>query len=186
VKFISHLSDGGFGEALFAAGALLLFQANGALCLSINEGLAFESAGGNAGKGIEHAQEVEGIGLDGLAQSVGADFSDGLANEGGGDFVSALKNIDTLVLAGEVERELMTKSVFIEQAEFFEKILVTAGFPSAEAIFSEVPSVGTELSNDFAIGNGVEHQRVNAVADGLGQARDFAVARAGGDGIFDF
>jgi hypothetical protein len=32
--------------------------AGGAVGLGIKEGLAFETAGGDAGKGVEHAQEV--------------------------------------------------------------------------------------------------------------------------------
>ena len=43
-----------------------MFKPGCAIGLGVNERLASKAAGGDAGKGIEHAQEVEWIGLDGL------------------------------------------------------------------------------------------------------------------------
>ena len=65
IELVVHLFEDRFGEALFAAPELLLFEPGGAIGLSVNERLASKAAGCDAGKGVEHAQQVEWIRLDG-------------------------------------------------------------------------------------------------------------------------
>jgi hypothetical protein len=187
VEFIVHFFEGGFREALFGAREFLLFQASGAFGLVGEVAFAFEAGGGDAGEGVKHAQEVEGVGLDGLTEAGGADLGNGLGNERSGNFLGGMEDIDAGIFTGEVQGELMADAVFVQEAEFLEEILVTAGFPGAEAVFGESFAVGSEFLDDDAVGDGIEHHPVEAVADDFGEASDFAFA--GGRrlrGILDF
>ena len=56
--------------------------------------VAFEPAGGEASKGIQHAEVVEGIRDEGVAQDVRAENGDRFANLGGGNLLSGLKAVD--------------------------------------------------------------------------------------------
>src|ERR1700757_2791080 len=63
------------GEHFVFLRLLLLLKAGVPLSLVGKVALAFEAAGSEAGKGVECAQEVERVELDGLAEGVSADFS---------------------------------------------------------------------------------------------------------------
>ena len=128
---------------------------------------AFEAAGSETGKGVEHAQEVERIELEGLTERVGADFGDGFADEGGGDFMGGLEDVDALFLAGEVEGEFVAQAGFVEEAEFAEVVLVAALFPAANGVVGEVYAVFAELLEDGRIWESVVKHLVDLVAKGF-------------------
>ena len=56
--------------------------------------LATDAAKGEAGEGIEHAQEVQWIGADGCAKAFRADLGDGFADQGGSELVGGGIGID--------------------------------------------------------------------------------------------
>jgi hypothetical protein len=62
---------------------------------------ATKAAGGEAGEGIEHAEEVDGVGLNGLAEAAGAEVGNGFADHGDGEFMSGLEGGDAFVLAAK-------------------------------------------------------------------------------------
>jgi len=73
----------------------------------------------------------------------------------------------------------------VEEELLAEPVLVAAVFPSAEVVFAEVGGVRAEAEDDFGVGEAVLEQEVNLVADGLGEACDFAKALARWFGVGD-
>ena len=128
---ILHFFDGRGREAFFVV-RFKVWLGLGRLALGgVGEvTFAFEAAGGEARKGVEHTQEIKRVNFDGLAEGIGADFSDGFTDESGGDFVGGLENVDSLLLFGEAEGQLETLAGFFEQADLIEMILVTAASPA--------------------------------------------------------
>ncbi len=179
--FFIHFLEDGFGEAFFGVGTFLGTEAGEVLGVVIEVAFAFEAASGEAGKGIEHAQQVERVGLERLADGGGTNFGDGLANQRGGDFVGGLERVDAGGLVDDVQGEFVADAVFIEEAEFLEEIVVAAGAPGSEAVLGKAVAVFAEAVDNLLVGEVIEHHPVDAVADFLGEAGDFAVAGAKGD-----
>jgi len=162
------------GEHFFFLRFLLLRKAGDALSLVGKVALAFEAAGSEAGKGVECAQEVERVELDGLAEGVSADFSDGIADLGGGNFMGGLEDIDALLLAGEVEGEFVAEAGVVQEAQFTEIILIAGLFPAADGVLADIGSVLGEVPADSGVGNAIVEHLIDLVASGFWETGDIA------------
>ena len=183
VEFVFEFPDGFGGEALFGWGLVLRLGLGLAAGVVGEVAFAFEAAVGEAGQGIEHAEEIERAGGEALAEGVGADIGEGLADLSGGDFVGDLEGIDARGLIGQIEGQFVAGAALVEEELFFEPVAVAAGFPVDEVDVVEGGGGGAELGDDFGQGDAVEEHLVDLVAEGFGEAGDFAAA---GPGIFDF
>ena len=179
MESIFHFLYRAGGDALFWFGLLMLLGVSVSLWQLREVSFAFEAAGSEAGKGIEHTQEVQRVGLDGLAQGIGTDFGNGFADEGGGNFMGGLEGVDTLFFAGKVEGQFEAGAGFVEEAEFAEMFLVAAFFPATDGVVSEVSAVWTELLADGGVGEAVVEHFIELVAEGFGEAGDGAAATMG-------
>ncbi len=185
VELFNELLENLGGEAFFQGRLLLLPEGGGALGLVIEVAFAPEAAGGEAGKGIEHAEIVEGIGGESLAEGVGAGGQD-FGDLGGGDLLDGLEAVDVASLAEEFEGAIGAGAAFLDQAEFAQVVLVATGFPAADVVGCEAFGIVAELLDDFGVGETVVEHLVDAFAEGFGKAGDVAVAGAGIFWIFDF
>ena len=129
---------------------------------------ALEAARGNAGKRVEHAQAVEGIGGDGFAKGVGTEFDECLADEGGGDFVGGLKTFYAGVLTGQIDSQFLPETAIFETLLFIEPVLVSARFPGGETLVGEAFGGFAEFFDDLEVGNAVRDHQVKLIASGFG------------------
>jgi hypothetical protein len=171
-----HFFEGFAGKAGLFARGLELFEFGGAFDLVGEVALAFEAAGGEAGEGVEHAQEINRVEFDGIAEGIGAEFSDGLADETGGGFVSGLERIDRLVFTGEIEDEFVTEAGLGNQALLTEVVVIAAVSPGIDGIEGEISAELGEGGADFLTGAAVIEHFVDALTEFFGKASDFAVA----------
>ncbi len=168
------------GEAFFEVG--LGVGLGGVGGPVIEEAFALETAGGEAGEGVKHAEIVEGVGGKGVAEGVRT-AGQGFGDLRGSDLLNGLEAVDVAGLAEEVEGAVGAGTAFVEEAQLAEVVLVAASLPAADVFGPEAFTVVTKLLDDLAAGEAVVEQLVNAVADGFGAAGDFTVM---GATIFDF
>ncbi len=81
-------------------------------------------------------------------------------------------------LAGEFGGRLSLQNSAIIDGLSFEVILITAEAPIAQIVLVEVLSCGSEALDDLLVGEAVVDQAIDLVAQGCGEAGDFAVAAA--------
>src|SRR5439155_9606777 len=87
---------------------------------------------------------------------------------------------DGVVLADEVKGAVLAAAALLGQALLAEVILVPAALPGHDGARSEVLAVGSQPGNDLGVGEAVVQHFIDALADFLGQAGDFALATARG------
>ena len=148
--------------------------------------LAPEAAVGEPGKGIEHAEIVEGVGDESLAEDVTTKIGDRLADLGGCELLSGLESTDVIGVAEKIKGAILAGAALVDQPLLAKIVLVTASFPPANAVFGKIFAVLPELANDFLVGKAVIEHFIDALADFLGQAGDFAVAVPGGGAVLSF
>ena len=144
--------------------------------------LAFEAASGDAGKGVEHAKVVQGIGNEGFAENFCADIGDDSANLRGSELLGGLEAADALLFAHEVEGEFLAQTTLLEETLLAEIILVSARFPTPDVFGVKTLTGSAELPDELGKGEPVVEQVVYFVAHWLGEAGDSAGAMAWGDG----
>ena len=117
--------------------------------------LAFETASGDARKGVEHAEVVEGIGNEGFAEDFCADIGDDSADLGGCKLLGGLEAAEALLFADEIEGEFLAETALLEEALLADIILVSARFPTPDVLGVETFSGNAELSDELGKGEAV-------------------------------
>jgi hypothetical protein len=127
--------------------------------------------GQEAGQAIEVGAGMAGLELEG--GQGGAELGAGEAEDAFEEGVGVGGLVEGVDVVEEVVGEV---GVFLEA----EVILEAAFGPGGEVVWGEVGGGGTELLDDVGGGKAVGHELVELVAEGQGEAGDFAVAAAGG------
>jgi len=107
---------------------------------------------------------------------------------GGGDFVAGLEELGDSDIGHFVDEFGSSFGLgfgAIEQGLVLEVVLVTAFSPVGEVLVVKACGMGAEVFEDGAVLVALVEEVVDALADGLGEASDFAgaLARAGGAGV---
>jgi hypothetical protein len=97
----------------------------------------------------------------------------------GAELKGGVVELGGIEVGGEVGGGFLTSASFFEPGLFEEPILVTAFFPLRKVIGFEVFALVTEALDDVGVRDAVEEPMVDLVADGFGEASDFAVAAVG-------
>ena len=128
-----------------------------------------------AAKDADGASEFFGSGIELLA---GFGFEEELGEFGGSELEA-----DFGELAGVVFAEVF-EEIVLEEASFEGAILrdapvaiAAAGFPVGDVAFGEFELEFIECVDDLGVGDVIAEHAVDHVADGVGEAGDFAVAR---------
>ena len=156
----------------------------GAMCFPLQKGfanefvgemaLAFEAAGGDAGKGVEHAEVVQGIGDEGFAEDFCANICDDSANLRGSELLGGLEAADALLFADEIKGELLAETTLLKETLLAEIILVSARFPTPDVVGVKGFAGSTELPDELGIGEAIVEQLVYLIAHWFGEAGDGA------------
>jgi hypothetical protein len=152
-----------------------LFLCEVVVVFSEAEGFAIET-----GERVEEANVVEGIGLEFVILEDAKDFGESDLDEGFLEFRAVGES-------GHVGAVFAKDAKLVAPLLVAEVILVTAFAPFGEVFGFKVFGVIAELFDDLRVGAAIVDVLVDLVAEGFGEAGDFAVALVTGrDSIFDF
>ena len=131
---------------------------------------------GGAGQGLDEAGEGAGIAAQEIIEVSGFGLAEGEDEPGDGQFEGPLIEFGGIEVVEQIE------SGFLFGAEVFNPFLlkkpvlvVRTGVPVGEVARGDMQGLVAEPGRDFIIGDAVAEQEVKLVADGLGEAADFAM-----------
>jgi len=137
---------------------------------------ALEAAGGEAGKRVEHAEVIEGVGSERFAESLRAEIGDSGADLSGSELLSCLETGKAAGVAQQTKRDFLAAAAFLKDVLLAEIILIAPFVPGHDGAGADTFGIGTELFQDAGVGHTIVEHLVDAVADGFGAAGDVADA----------
>ncbi len=141
-----------------------------------------EGFAGEAGEGVDEAREALGLGL-GVGRGGGlGEASELVEHLGGGNAEAGFVEVDGVRGGEDVGGEIGFGGEPFQPLALLEELLVVAFMPLMEVARVEVFAGIAEALDDLGVGKAVEQHVIELVADGFGEASDFAVAAMGEGG----
>ena len=158
------------GDATGFGACFLFFEPGSAVGLIGEVPLAFEAARGEAGKAVEHTDEVGRIVFASGAEGIGANVSEGFADEGGGDFAWSLEAVDAVTVAEEIDSEFLAGAAGFDALLLLEPLLMAPIFPGGKVFLGKIFAPLAELLNNFGVGQAVFEHLIEVIANGFWKA----------------
>lgn len=144
------------------------------------ESRALDAGVGRFGHAVEQGNEGAGIGFDVLFERGVIEIEKELHVLGGDGGSHHGGEVSRSGPGGELAQDLLADAVTVAALAGEEPVLVTALAPTFEVVVVEVFGVVAEFGDDSVVGEAVEQQEVEGLAEFFRQARDFAVAGPAG------
>jgi len=180
VEFLFDAAAGFQGESGLGGARLLGLEFGLAIGQEEAVAFAFDFGVGDPGEGIEEAGEIGGVGADLVQEAGEVEVAQELAEAGGGELEGGFVDFVAVGVVGQVDGEGLAGAGFFEMFLMAEPVQVAAGFPVGEVHGVEVFDWVAEFLEDGRVGEAIEEGEVDLVAEGFGEAGDFAQASAVG------
>ncbi len=141
-----------------------------AILLEGQEGLA------HAGKGVEHAEIAGRVGLEGIFVRAGSKVVELLGELSDGELESNRRESGSIVLAGELEKMILSQAQLVAALASLEFVLITAMVPVGKVFEVKGDALLGQLAGNGFIGNAIVEEVVDQITLLFGEVSDFAVA----------
>jgi len=130
----------------------------------------------NPGKGVEEPGVFVGVSFEGVSECDGIEIDQELDEIGCGKLEGSLVELVAILVADEIEGELLPEAGPLDPLLVSEPVLVAATSPVPEIGFGDTMGIWAEFLKDVGVGKAIEEHVVDAVADCFGKPGDFALA----------
>ena len=154
----------------------LFFGAGVTVFLEVHKGAA------DAGESVDEADVFVRVAFDFAPGTGGLEVVEEFTHLGGGHLEGRFGQLGGIVAVEKVGKGFLASTEVVAPVPFTEPGLVGEFLVLGDVVMGEAFAVVAELLDDFGVGNAVENGVIDLVADGFGEAGDFAVAGTGMSG----
>ena len=160
----------------------LFFGAGVTVFLEVHKGTA------DAGESVDEADVFVRVAFDFAPGTGGLEVVEEFTHLGGGHLEGRFGELGGVFSVEDIGKGFLAGKEFVAPVLFIEPGSVGEFLVLGDVVMGEAFAVVAELLDDFGVGNAVENGVIDLVADGFGEASDFAVAGTGvcRFSIFDF